>query len=74
MTGSGKDHAEFEYSSKKDSIEEGNIVYTSGSDGVFSPGIPVGKISIVNEKKIVSFFADLNQLDFVKIITSEITK
>ena len=52
---------------KKDQVEEGYIVYTSGADGIISSGIPIGKITIVNNKKYVKFFADFDQINFVKV-------
>ena len=67
MSGSGKEYAELEYLAKKDLINEGNIVYTSGADGIFDPGIPIGKVLNQNGNKIVTFYADLDQLNFVKI-------
>ena len=51
-------------------IIDDNLVYTSGSGGVFRAGIPIGKIKSLNDNdKIVDFFSDLSQLRFVKIIS-----
>jgi len=33
----------------------------------FLPGIPIGKVEVINGIKNVKFFSDLTQLDFVKI-------
>ena len=67
MNGSGMNYAELEYLPKNNLVKEGHIAYTSGSDGVFSPGIPIGKVKIRNQKKTIKFFSDLDQLNFVKI-------
>ena len=67
LNGSGSDYGLLEYLPKNDTVDNGNIVYTSGSDGIFLPGIPVGKVEVVNGIKNVKFFSDLTQLDFVKI-------
>ena len=52
---------------KKNTISEGDIVYTSGVDGVIEPAIPIGKVFIKENKKFVKFFVDFNQIKFVKI-------
>ena len=62
---------------RENKINDTSIVYTSGSAGLFKPGIPIGKINnqeleilingkISNEKK-VDFFSDFSQLDFVEV-------
>ena len=67
LNGSGSDYGLLEYLPKNDTVDNGNIVYTSGSDGVFLPGIPIGKVEVINGIKNVKFFSDLTQLNFVKI-------
>ena len=67
LNGSGLDYGLLEYLPKNNTVDNGNIVYTSGSDGIFLPGIPIGKVEVVNGIKNVKFFSDLTQLDFVKI-------
>ena len=54
-------------------IIENNLVYTSGSGGIFKAGIPIGKIKSLNENnnRTVEFFSDFSQLRFVKIISFE---
>ena len=68
LTGNGTNaFAELEYLPKKNTISEGDIVYTSGVDGVIEPAIPIGKVFIKENKKFVKFFVDFNQIKFVKI-------
>jgi len=67
LNGSGLDYGLLEYLPKNKTVDNGNIVYTSGSDRIFLPGIPIGKVEVVNGIKNVKFFSDLTQLDFVKI-------
>ena len=67
LNGSGLDYGLLEYLPKNNTVDIGNIVYTSGSDRIFLPGIPIGKVEVVNGIKNVKFFSDLTQLDFVKI-------
>ncbi len=58
---------DIEYLPEKNQIEEGHIVYTSGADGIISSGIPIGKITIINSEKFVKFFADFDQIKYVKV-------
>ena len=68
LSGTGSNEfGEIEYMPEKIIIEEGGIVYTSGSDGVISSGIPIGKIVLDNNKPKVDYFTDFNQINFVKV-------
>ena len=68
VSGNGsKFNGDIEYLPEKNQVEEGNIVYTSGSDGIILPGIPIGKITIIESKKIVKFFEDFDQIKYVKV-------
>ena len=72
MAGTGDNKALLDYLPTKNQVENGNVVYTSGSDGIFNRGIPIGKIQKVDDtdKIFVKFFSELNQLYFVKVIVS----
>ena len=63
----GKIFGDIEYLPEKNQVEEGHIVYTSGTDGIISSGIPVGKIIIKNNQKSVRFFTDFDQIQYVKV-------
>ncbi len=68
VSGNGsKFNGDIEYLPEKNQVEEGHIVYTSGADGIISPGIPIGKITIIDSKKFVKFFADFDQIKYVKV-------
>ena len=68
LSGNGNDnHAELEYLPVDNSIAEGHIVYTSGFDGAISAGLPIGKVFVAKDKKLVRFFVDFNQIEFVKV-------
>ena len=68
LTGNGNDlSAELEYLPDNNNIKDGYIVYTSGIDGKITAAIPVGKVFINNDKKLVKFFADFNQMNFVRV-------
>ena len=68
LSGQGiNDYAELEFLPKIQKIDEGNIVYTSGVDGIIAEAIPIGKILKKNEKLTVEFFVDFNQLKYVRV-------
>ena len=67
MSGTGKNYAILDFLPKNQKLESGNIVYTSGSDGIFSAGIPIGKIKLFEKKYRVEFFSDLSQINFIKV-------
>ena len=74
ITGTGKKNGTIQYFEEDAEIEEQSIAYTSGSGGIFKPGIPVGIVKIVdeeNEKYEVDFFSNLSQLTFVKLVSYE---
>ena len=67
LSGRGTDKPILEYLPENYTIQDGDKVYTSGKEGIFSPGIPIGKIKI--EKGVVktSLFSDLSQITFINI-------
>ena len=68
LGGKGKNDAVLEYLPENHNIKNGDKVYTSGKEGIFSPGIPIGEIKIKDKNNIsVSLFSDLNQVTFVNI-------
>ena len=68
LSGTGNNElGEIEYLPENNKIKEGSIVYTSGSDGVISSGIPIGKIIVENNLIKVDYFTDFTQINFVKV-------
>ena len=68
LSGQGhNDFAELEYLPKIKKIKEGDVVYTSGVDGLISEAIPIGKIFKKDENFLVEFFLDFNQLKYVSV-------
>jgi len=68
MSGQGKnDYADLEYLPKIRKIKAGDIVYTSGVDGIIPQAIPIGKVVELEENFFVEFFVDFNQLKYVKV-------
>jgi len=67
LSGTGKNEATIQYTKDNLSISNGSIVYTSGTGDLYKAGIPIGKIFEKDNKKKVDFFADFDQLRFVKV-------
>ena len=67
LSGNGTNKPILEYLPENYTIQDGDKVYTSGKEGIFSPGIPIGEIKI--EKGVVktSLFSDLSQITFINI-------
>ena len=71
MSGTGGDFALLDFLPKNHQLEVGNLVYTSGTDGIFFPGIPIGRVESIEEKFSVKFFSDLSQLYLINVVISE---
>jgi len=71
LSGTGEELGVLQYLKEDYPITENNLVYTSGSGGIFKAGIPIGKIKSINEnnKKTIEFFSDFSQLRFIKIVS-----
>ncbi|MFL2896385.1 MAG: rod shape-determining protein MreC [Candidatus Pelagibacter sp.] len=72
LSGTGKSYGKIQYTQQDFNFQESNVVYTSGSGGIFKSGIPIGKIKIESNENIrVNFFSNLSQITFVKLISFE---
>ena len=67
LSGTGKAKPILEFLPENHTVQSGNKVYTSGKEGIFSPGIPIGEVSVDAENISVSLFSDLTQITFVNI-------
>ena len=67
LSGRGTNEPTLEYLSKNNGIQDGDKIYTSGKEGIFTPGLVVGKAKIEKNKIKVLLFADLDQITFVNI-------
>jgi len=75
LSGRGEKNPILEYLPENHMLEAGNEIFTSGKEGIFSPGILVGEVkkeegNIVN----VSLASDLNQVTFVNIDLESLEK
>ena len=73
LSGTGKDDGIIQYFKENYDIDDGSILYTSGSGGLFKAGIPIGKLKLIDSTNIddhkVKFYSDFSQLKFVKIVS-----
>ena len=67
LSGRGKDEPTLEYLPQNHEVQSGNKVYTSGKEGIFTPGIPIGEVKKSTEKFFVSLFSDITQIMFVNV-------
>jgi len=74
LSGHGDELPSLDYLPKDNKLENGNIVFTSGKEGLFSPGTPIGQISVKPDKVNVLLFSDINQISFVNINIGESRK
>ena len=67
LSGHGVNESTLEYLPENHGIQDGDKIYTSGKEGIFSPGIPIGKVKIEKDKAKVLLFSDLSQISFINI-------
>ena len=72
LSGHGSNEPTLEYLPEEHVIKDGDKVYTSGKEGIFSPGIPIGEVKIEKNLLRVLLFSDLNQITFINIGLEEI--
>jgi len=72
LSGRGENEITLEYLPKNHTVKDGDKVYTSGKEGIFGPGIPIGEVKIEKDVVKVSLFSDLSQITFVNINLGEI--
>lgn len=63
ISGSGHKYCLLKYIPPEEAVERGEVVVTSGLDGIFPAGLPVGVISDVR-KEGIEFFLDIKVLPF----------
>ena len=56
-----------EFLPENHTVKDGDKVYTSGKEGIFLPGIPIGEIRVDQSILKVILFSDLSQITFINI-------
>ena len=73
LSGSGgKKNPTLEYLPMNHNLTIGDKIYTSGKEGIFAPGIPVGSVETVSDKVKVVLFSDLSQVSFVNVVLNNL--
>ena len=72
LYGHGSSNATLEYLPENHTIEKNDKVYTSGKEGVFAPGVPIGKVLINDSQIEVLLFSDLDQITFVNVDLADV--
>jgi rod shape-determining protein MreC len=75
MSGTGSERLDLEYVQKGEDVRVGDLAVTSGLDGIFPPGVPVGTVTFV-DKMSMGFFlrafvspgADFGSLEEVLVL------
>ena len=67
LSGRGTNEPTLEYLPKNHKVQSGDKVYTSGKEGIFVPGIPIGKVRVDDEKIFTLLFSDISQIMFINI-------
>jgi rod shape-determining protein MreC len=67
LSGRGNNMPTLEYLPELNSIKNGDKVYTSGREGIFTPGIPIGEVKIEKSTIKVSLFSNFDQITFINI-------
>ena len=67
LSGHGANEPTLEYLSENHGIQDGDKIYTSGKEGIFSPGISIGTAEIEKDMVKVLLFSDLSQITFINI-------
>ena len=67
LSGHGGNKPTLEYLPENHNIQDGDKIYTSGKEGIFSPGIPIGKVKIEEDSIRVLLFSDLSQITFINV-------
>ena len=74
LTGTGQNLGKLQYTQVDNiNLKRGDQIYSSGSGGIFKPGIPIGKINFTddNNESYVLFHSNFSQLRLVKIVLYE---
>ena len=73
LSGSGEVNPTLYYLPQQFKTSKESTVFTSGKDGIFPSGIPVGKVLVEENSVNVKLFSDPGQLFYVNIIVDDFT-
>ena len=67
LSGHGDSKPTLEYLSENHKIQQGDKIYTSGKEGIFAPGIPIGESNVLGDLVEVDLYSELSEITFVNI-------
>jgi len=67
LSGKGKNNPSLDYLPVNHLVKNKDKVYTSGKEGIFSAGIPIGKVIVEKGQTGVLLFSNLDQVSFINI-------
>ncbi len=67
IIGDGDNSAEIKYIKDNliEDIKNNGIAYTSGTGSIYKSGVPVGRINNIDDKFLINFYSDFQQLKYV---------
>ena len=75
LAGHGRESLTLDYIRKSDDLRPGDLVVTSGLDGIYPPGLPLGSVTMVDKQSLGMFLAaevspqvELDRLEEVLIL------
>jgi len=71
LSGRGNKKPTLDYLPEDSKVKDGDKVFTSGKEGIFSPGIPIGEAKVEKNVFSVSLYADISQVSFVNVNLGE---
>ena len=73
LSGHGKNKPTLEYLPENHIVKNGDKIFTSGKEGIFSAGLPIGEVIIDNQVGVL-LFSDLSQITFVNVKLGDMKK
>ena len=67
LSGKGTNNPSLDYLPANHLVKNKDKVYTSGKEGIFSAGIPIGKVIVEKDQTGVLLFSNLDQVSFINI-------
>ena len=71
LSGVGVKNPVLEFLPENHKVFEGDKVYTSGKEGIFSAGIPIGEVKKIENTFSVTLYSDLSQIMYVNIFLKD---
>ena len=67
LSGKGTNNPSLDYLPENHLVKNKDKVYTSGKEGIFSAGIPIGEVIVEKDQIGVLLFSNLDQVSFINI-------